>query len=140
MRTPSRKAMKLNFNTLSLPMKLMGALCALVLASCAAMSTAPVKVANGILTGPNDMTLYTFDRDTAGSGKSVCNGPCATNWPPLMAADTDTASGDYTIITRDDGKKQWAVKGKPLYFWVKDTKPGDKTGDGFNKVWQVAKP
>jgi len=44
------------------------------------------------------------------------------------------------VITRDDGKKQWAYKGKPLYFWVGDTKVGDKTGDGVNKVWQLAKP
>jgi predicted lipoprotein with Yx(FWY)xxD motif len=34
---------------------------------------------------------------------------------------------------------QWAYKGKPLYFWVKDQKPGDKTGDGFNNVWRVVK-
>ena len=47
---------------------------------------------------------------------------------------------ENSIITRDDGSKQWAWKGKPLYYWVKDGKPGDKTGDGFNKVWQVAKP
>ena len=84
------------------------------------------------------MTLYTFDKDSA--GKSACNGPCATNWPPLMAADSDQPQGDFTVITRDDGKKQWAQKGKPLYFWAKDTKPGDKTGDGFNKIWQVARP
>ena len=38
-----------------------------------------------VLVGAGGMTLYTFDRDAAGSGKSVCNGPCATNWPPLMA-------------------------------------------------------
>ena len=44
------------------------------------------------------------------------------------------------IITRDDGGKQWAYKGKPLYLWAKDAKPGDKTGDGFNNVWHVAKP
>jgi predicted lipoprotein with Yx(FWY)xxD motif len=104
------------------------------------MAPAPANVADGVLVGPNGMTLYTFDKDTADSGKSVCNGPCATNWPPLMAAESDKAAGDYSVITRDDGKKQWAVKGKPLYYWVKDTKPGDKTGDGFNKVWQVAKP
>ena len=86
------------------------------------------------------MTLYTFDRDAAGSGKSVCNGPCATNWPPVMATADATASGDYTVITRDDGARQWAYKGKPLYLWVKDQKPGDKTGDGVNNAWRVAKP
>lgn len=101
---------------------------------------APATAVDGVLAGPNGMTLYTFDKDVAGSAKSACNGPCAANWPPLMAADTDKASGDFSIITRDDGKKQWALKGKPLYFWSKDSKPGDKTGDGFNKVWQTAKP
>lgn len=116
------------------------ALTAAMLGGCASMANAPAKVADGVLTGPNGMTLYTFDRDTAGSGKSVCNGPCATNWPPLMAADADKASGDFSIITRDDGSKQWAQKGKPLYYWAKDAKPGDKTGDGFNKIWQTAKP
>ena len=110
------------------------------LGGCAVMASAPVKVADGVLVGPNGMTLYTFDKDTADSGKSMCNGPCATNWPPLMAAESDQATGNYSIITRDDGKKQWAVKGKPVYFWSKDAKPGDKTGDGFNKVWQTAKP
>ena len=111
-----------------------------ILSGCASMSAPPSKVADGVLTGPNGMTLYTFDKDVAGSGKSVCNGPCATNWPPLMASESDKASGDYLIITRDDGAKQWAFRGKPMYYWSKDTKPGDKTGDGFNKVWQIAKP
>jgi len=101
---------------------------------------APVKVADGVLVGANGMTLYTFDKDAMGGGKSVCNGPCATNWPPLAAAAGDTAGGDYSIITRDDGAKQWASKGKPLYFWSKDQKVGDKTGDGLNGVWHVAKP
>jgi len=112
------------------------------LAGCGTMGggSAPVKVADGVLTGPNGMTLYTFDRDVAGSGKSVCNGPCATNWPPLMAKAGDKGSGDWAVTARDDGSQQWAYKGKPLYFWAKDTKPGDRTGDGFNKVWQLARP
>ena len=101
---------------------------------------APAMVASGVLIGSNGMTLYTFDKDAAGSGKSMCNDACATNWPPLFALSGDAASGDYSIITRDDGKKQWALKGKPLYYWAKDQKPGDKTGDGFNNVWHVAKP
>lgn len=102
--------------------------------------SAPVAVNNGVLTGTNGMTLYTFDKDATGSGKSVCNGQCAINWPPLFAAETDKAQGDYSIITRDDGKKQWALKGKPLYFWIKDTKAGDMTGDGVQNVWHIIKP
>lgn len=116
-------------------------LAAALASGCASMSAdAPAKASDGVLVGANGMTLYTFDKDIAGSGKSTCNGPCATNWPPLMATETDKPQGDYTVLTRDDGKKQWALKGKPLYFWAKDSKPGDKTGDGFNKVWQVARP
>jgi len=112
-----------------------------LLGGCASMgASAPAKSMNGMLVGANQMTLYTFDKDAASSGKSVCNGPCATNWPPLMATDSDKASGDYSVITRDDGKKQWALKGKPLYFWVKDSKPGDATGDGFNGAWRIARP
>jgi predicted lipoprotein with Yx(FWY)xxD motif len=113
----------------------------LVSATLAASSAyaSPAMVADGVLTGSNGMTLYTFDKDA--DGKSMCNGPCATNWPPLYATDSDKASGDYSVITRDDGRNQWALKGKPLYYWSKDQKPGDKTGDGFlNNAWHVAKP
>ena len=95
---------------------------------------------DGMLVGPNGMTLYTFDRDPAGSGKSLCNGPCATNWPPLMAATGSAAGGDWSVVTRDDGSKQWAYKGKPVYFWVKDQKAGDRSGDGVNNVWRLARP
>ena len=113
---------------------------ALALAACAATPPAPARLADGVFVGANGMTLYTFDKDTAGAGKSVCNGPCASNWPPLAAAAGDTASGDWSVVTRDDGSRQWAYKGKPLYFWAKDQKPGDRSGDGFNKVWQLARP
>jgi predicted lipoprotein with Yx(FWY)xxD motif len=113
---------------------------AALIASGASMAAEPTKTAGGVLTGPNGMTLYTFDKDTADSGKSVCNGACATLWPPLFATDTDKASGGYTVVMRDDGKKQWAYKGKPLYYFARDTKAGEMTGDGFNKVWTTARP
>lgn len=115
------------------------------LAACASnMGGSPAKTGSTalgtVLTDAKGMTLYTFDRD-ATPGKSACNGPCATNWPPLMAGAMESGSGDWTVITRDDGSKQWAYKGKPLYGWTKDTKPGDTTGDGFlNGAWHVAKP
>ena len=111
-----------------------------LLVACATPNAAPVNMQAGVLTNSAGMTLYVFDKDAAGSGKSACNGDCATNWPPLMAAAGDKASGDYSIITRDDGSQQWAYKGKPLYRWAKDQKPGDTTGDGVKNVWHAAKP
>jgi len=92
-----------------------------------------------VLTNDSGMTLYVFDKDSV--GKSACNGPCAGNWPPLMAAAAATPMGDYTIITRDDGTKQWAYKSRPLYNWKNDKAPGDITGDGFlNNAWHIAQP
>ncbi len=115
---------------------------AAMLGACASMYGTPMeaKVDNGILVNSAGMTLYTFDKDASGGGKSACNGPCAVNWPPLHAGASDHASGDWSVLARDDGSKQWAYKGKPLHLWIKDQKPGDRTGDGFLKVWHVATP
>lgn len=106
----------------------------------AAEPASPAPMAKGgMFVTAKGMTLYTFDKDSA--GKSVCNGACATNWPPALAADDAKAMGPWTIVTRDDGLKQWAYKGKPVYAFVKDGKPGDTVGDGFlNGAWHIAKP
>jgi predicted lipoprotein with Yx(FWY)xxD motif len=89
-----------------------------------------------VLTDANGMTLYTYDKDTA--GVSNCYDKCAVNWPPLFATDGAAAEGDFTIVDRTDGTKMWAFKGMPLYLWIKDTKPGDTTGDGVGEVWHTA--
>jgi predicted lipoprotein with Yx(FWY)xxD motif len=120
---------------------LLACLTALALCAAALAQTAPAKPADTAkgkaLVDAKGMTLYTFDRDAA--GKSNCNGPCASTWPPLAAADAKP-SGDWSIVTRDDGSKQWAYKTKPLYTFNKDAKPGDVAGDGVNNVWHIAAP
>lgn len=115
-----------------------GLLLALAASIGIAHAAAPVKTANGMLVDAKGMTLYTFDKDAG--GKSACNGPCATMWPPVVAAPGATPDGDMTLITRDDGAKQWAYKGKPVYLYKSDTKPGDAAGDNFKDVWHVIKP
>jgi predicted lipoprotein with Yx(FWY)xxD motif len=109
---------------------------ALSLAGCA---TVGANFSNGVLTDQAGMTLYTFDKDAGNSGKSMCNGPCAANWPPFAARDDDRPAGVWSTVTRDDGSRQWAYMGKPVYRWIKDQKPGDKTGDGVNNAWHVVK-
>ena len=113
----------------------------------------PLKVATvsagQTLTGENGMTLYIFKADTKDSGKSVCNGDCATAWPPytLEAGETlekDAAvTGTVTMITRDDGTKQVAYNGWPLYYFKADKAAGDAKGqniDAFGGIWLIANP
>lgn len=89
----------------------------------------------GAFVAPDGKPLYTFARDTT-PGKSACNGPCLANWPALTAAADAKADGDWTVITRDEGAKQWAYKGKPLYTFAKDTAGAAATGVSAN--WPLA--
>ena len=106
---------------------------------CALAADAPAMASNGALVATNGMTLYNFDHDQAGSGKSACNGPCTAMWPPMTASATDQPTGDYSVVTREDGTRQLAYKGKPLYFYKSDQKAGDRNGDNFKNVWHIVK-
>jgi predicted lipoprotein with Yx(FWY)xxD motif len=59
---------------------------------------------------------------------------------PWRLQRAQPATGDYTIIARDDGSKQWAYKKRPLYNWKNDQKAGDITGDGVGGGWHIAQP
>jgi len=99
------------------------------------------KMADGsmMLVDAKGMTLYIFAKDAPGT--SNCNDNCAKNWPPVMAAADAMPVGEWTIVTRADGSKQWAYKGMPVYGWIKDAKPGDMTGNGMgNGAWKMAVP
>jgi predicted lipoprotein with Yx(FWY)xxD motif len=112
------------------------ALLAAALALPALAADAPLKKAHGVMVDSAGMTVYTFDKDTADSGKSACTGSCAQNWPPVMAGDAPLTA-PYSAITREDGTRQLAYKGKPLYTFKKDKKAGDKTGDKAMNAWHV---
>ena len=90
-----------------------------------------------VLASPGGMTLYTFDKDTQGT--STCYGDCAQAWPPFLGGSGAKEADFLTLVPRNDGTKQWAAKGKPLYTFTKDVKPGEVKGDGYNNVWHVVK-
>jgi predicted lipoprotein with Yx(FWY)xxD motif len=101
---------------------------------------ASVHAANGMMMDAKGMTLYTFDNDKE-ANKSACNGNCANAWPAMKAEAADKDMGDWKVITRDEGSRQWAYKGKPVYYFGMDKAPGDQTGEGRgNGAWHVAKP
>ena len=87
----------------------------------------PVNRAPGFLADTSGRPLYTYDQDTP--GRSNCYAQCAVLWPPLLAGDGDAPSGDFTLVVRKDGRRQWAFKGLPLYYWVSDRVPGPPTGE-----------
>lgn len=95
------------------------------------------------LTDQAGKTLYLFTPDTA--TKSVCDGGCATTWPPLTTSGNPSAgsgvtAGKLTVITRSDGTKQVAYAGHPLYYFQGDAAAGQTNGEGLMSSWYVLSP
>jgi predicted lipoprotein with Yx(FWY)xxD motif len=104
-------------------------------AKLAANAVLPSKMSDAtVLTTPEGKTLYVLASDME-FGKSACNGTCAMMWPPFTAPAEAKPLNDWTIFTRDDGSRQWAYKGKPLYTYSKDEKPGDAKGHNVLQIW-----
>ncbi|WP_179232782.1 plastocyanin/azurin family copper-binding protein [Paenibacillus rigui] len=84
-------------------------------------------------------TLYMFMKDSPGT--SACKDQCAVNWPVFYADNlripAQLNAADFGAMTREDGAKQTTYKGMPMYYYIKDTKPGDTNGQGVNQLWMV---
>lgn len=94
-----------------------------------------VKVAGkSILANAQGLSVYTFDPDSKSPGKSVCNGSCAVNWPPV-AAPTTPVKAPLSVIVRDDGSKQLAYLNQPVYLFKNDKKKGDLNGENVGGIW-----
>ena len=86
-------------------------------------------------------TLYLFTKDSPGT--STCTGGCLAAWPPLLGTATAGSGVDASLLgtlTRPDGKTQVSYKGMPLYYWARDTAPGQTNGQGVQGVWWVVSP
>lgn len=90
-----------------------------------------------LLRDAHGMSLYVTDRDFE-PNKSTCNDQCAENWPPLIPGDDAAGIGEWTVIAREDGSRQWTFQGKPLYAYSGDKAEGDTFGDGLQNVWHLA--
>ncbi len=117
------------------------------------------KIKQTFLTDKEGMALYTFDKDDINISR--CTGKedtkplnsCEARWPVFYVADlgtlpVGTKASDFGTIDRPedtlkdaDGKplaiKQTTYKGLPLYYWFKDEKAGDVSGDWVSGVWHL---
>jgi predicted lipoprotein with Yx(FWY)xxD motif len=95
-----------------------------------------------ILVDARGMTLYRFTKDAP--SVSNCYDTCAAAWPPLLTdsdpTGPDAVSAGLGTIDRADGGVQVTYNGVPLYYWAKDAKPGDTTGQNVGGVWFVVNP
>jgi predicted lipoprotein with Yx(FWY)xxD motif len=99
----------------------------------------PFRQRGDILVEIKGRGVYTYDGDKV-ANETTCFAQCRLLWPPMYAEPESKPKGSFTIFTRkDDGKLQWAFKGKPLYRWVSDVKRGDAGGDGIAGVWRLIK-
>jgi predicted lipoprotein with Yx(FWY)xxD motif len=97
------------------------------------------------------LPMYTSKNDPP--GKSVCSGACLEKWRPVAAPSNAKAGGDWSIVVREDGARQWAFRGQPLYTFVHEVLSVDKphfdetrlppghleylAGQGLDSAWFV---
>jgi predicted lipoprotein with Yx(FWY)xxD motif len=85
--------------------------------------------------------VYSWDGD--GLEKSNCNAECLKKWSPVLAAETSQPQGEWTIIQRSPGVRQWAFRKKPVYTYIADNKPKSMLGSdepGWHNVYTQRAP
>ncbi len=93
------------------------------------LDTSQPKDGDYVFADARGMTLYFYDKDVE-AGKSTCVGECVLAWPAAIAPKNAKPLGEWSLIARADGTKQWSYKGKPIYTFAKDFKIGDANGNG----------
>jgi predicted lipoprotein with Yx(FWY)xxD motif len=95
-----------------------------------------------ILTTSGGRTLYTNSAEK--KGKFICTkkSACLASWPPLLVARGGKLTGPVKLgtIERPDGGTQVTYRGRPLYTFAPDGKPGQVKGEGLKFVgtWHAA--
>ena len=94
-----------------------------------------------ILTTDTNYSVYAFDADTAAT--SACTGGCTRNWNPVTAPALARPIGEWTIIERSPGVRQWVYRGQPLYTYALDMFPWSQQGSdepGWRNVYTQKAP
>ena len=91
-----------------------------------------------VLTDYAGFTLYAFNGDAASDGQGCSDGGCDMQWRPVTAPALALDVGDFSVVSRADGSRQWAHRGRPLYRYRGDLLPGDAHGRDADARWRLA--
>ena len=91
-----------------------------------------------VLTDFAGFTLYAFDGDAASDGLTCSDAGCEMHWLPVVAPALALDVGDFSVVSRVDGSRQWAYRGRPLYRYPGDLLPGDAHGRAADARWSMA--
>lgn len=82
-----------------------------------------------VLVGPNGHSLYNFSIDT--KNHSNCDSTCRLYWHPLKSkAKPRAGTGVKQRLLGRTSSHQVTYHGRPLYYYVGDTAPGQIMGEG----------
>lgn len=84
-----------------------------------------------ILVGENNRTVYSSETEQVVDGSAParqCDLACMQTWEPISAPQLANAIGDFGIVDWQDGTRQWAYMGRPLYFYIGDAFLGHTLG------------
>ena len=96
-----------------------------------------------VLVNRKGLTLYSLSVEHR--GRFICtDASCLSLWTPLVVARGTVPTGalDLGTLRRPDGRTQVSYRGRPVYTFTQDRKPGDVKGNGFKDVgvWRPASP
>ena len=94
-----------------------------------------------LLTTDKNESIYTFEGDTA--EKTACYAECAHTWKPAVAPALARARGEWSILERSPGVRQWVFRGMPLYTYALDQHSWSLQGSdvpGWNNVYTQSAP
>jgi predicted lipoprotein with Yx(FWY)xxD motif len=94
-----------------------------------------------LLTTDKNSSVYTFDADTANA--SMCDAACRRTWKPVIAPAIVRARGEWSILERSPGVRQWVFRGKPLYTNELDERSWSLEGSdvpGWSNVYTQVPP
>jgi predicted lipoprotein with Yx(FWY)xxD motif len=94
-----------------------------------------------LLVTAKNFSVYSYDKDTA--DKTMCDAICARTWTPLIAPEAALPQGEWAVIERGAGVRQWTFRKKPLYTYAVDPRPESEEGSdvpGWHNVYVQQAP